>query len=73
MTTCIDHAATRAVALYVEDVIDGRVFMSAARQLSAVGKPVVLLAPGRSAGAVRGAVSHTGALTSGVCGHRCGV
>jgi hypothetical protein len=37
---------------------------SAARELRAAGKPVVLLAPGRSAAAARGAASHTGSLTS---------
>ena len=62
---CLDHHATRAVAIYVEDLVDGRAFMSAARRLVEAGKPVVLLAPGRSAAAVRSAVSHTGSLTSG--------
>ena len=64
MATCADHEATRAVALYVEDVADGQAFVSAARRLADAGKPVVLVAPGRSAAAVRGAVSHTGALTT---------
>jgi len=64
MASCIDHDDTRAVAIYSEDVVDGRAFVTAARALRAVGKPVVLMAPGRSTAAVRSAVSHTGSLTS---------
>lgn len=64
MASCVDHASTRAVAIYAEDVVDGRAFVNAARTLGAAGKPVVLMAPGRSAAAVRSAVSHTGSLTS---------
>ncbi len=64
MASCLAHESTRAVAVYAEDVVDGRAFVAAARALVAAGKPVVLLAPGRSAAAVRSAVSHTGSLTS---------
>ena len=64
MIACVDHAETRAVAIYAEDLVDGRAFVTAARALVAAGKPVVLLAPGRSLAAVRSAVSHTGSLTS---------
>ena len=64
MTSCVEHDDTRAVAIYAEDVVDGRAFVTAARALRAAGKPVVLMAPGRSAAAVRSAVSHTGSLTS---------
>ncbi len=64
MHACVEHPGTESVAVYVEDVVDGRAFIDAARALRAVGKPVVLLAPGRSAGATRGAASHTGSLTS---------
>ena len=64
MAACVEHDATRAVAVYAEDVVDGRGFVEAARALRAAGKPVVLLAPGRSEAAVRSAVSHTGSLTS---------
>jgi acetate---CoA ligase (ADP-forming) len=64
LTHCLDHDDTRAVAVYVEDLVDGRAFMAAARRLVRVGKPVVLLAPGRSVAAARSAVSHTGSLTS---------
>ena len=64
MRACVDHDGTRAVAIYAEDVVDGRAFVEAARALRAAGKPVVVLAPGRSEAAVRSAVSHTGSLTS---------
>jgi acyl-CoA synthetase (NDP forming) len=64
MHACVDHAGTRAVAVYAEDVHDGRAFVAASRALARAGKPVVLLAPGRSAAASRGAASHTGSLTS---------
>lgn len=64
MHAMVDHDGTRAVAIYAEDVRNGRAFVAAARELAEVGKPVVLLAPGRSAAASRGAASHTGSLTS---------
>lgn len=64
MHSCVDHDGTRAVAVYVEDVGDGREFLAAAQALREAGKPLVLLAPGRTEAAVRGAASHTGALTS---------
>lgn len=64
MRACADHDGTTAVAVYAEDVHDGRAFVAAARELRSAGKPVVLLAPGRSAAAARGAASHTGSLTS---------
>ena len=61
---CVDHEGTRAVAVYTEDVVDGRAFLDAARALRDAGKPLVLLAPGRTEAAVRSAASHTGSLTS---------
>lgn len=64
LRACVGHDGTRAVAVYVEDVVDGRAFLDAARALRQAGKPLVLLAPGRSEAAVRGAASHTGSLTS---------
>jgi acyl-CoA synthetase (NDP forming) len=64
MQACLDHDGTRAVAIYAEDVVDGRAFVRAARALAVAGKPVVLLSPGRSAAAARSAVSHTGSMTS---------
>ncbi|WP_051246875.1 acetate--CoA ligase family protein [Nocardioides halotolerans] len=64
LRACVGHDGTRAVAVYAEDVVDGRAFLDAARDLRAAGKPVVLLAPGRTEAAVRSAVSHTGSMTS---------
>jgi acyl-CoA synthetase (NDP forming) len=64
MRACVDHEGTRAVAVYAEDVVDGRAFVDAARALAEAGKPVVLMSPGRSEAAARSAVSHTGSMTS---------
>ncbi len=64
LESCLEHAETRAVAIYAEDVVDGRAFIASARALVGAGKPVVLLAPGRSPAAARSAASHTGSLTS---------
>ncbi|GAB2444493.1 acetate--CoA ligase family protein [Nocardioides hungaricus] len=61
---CVGHDGTRAVAVYTEDVVDGRAFLEAARALRDAGKPLVLLAPGRTEAAVRSAASHTGSLTT---------
>jgi acyl-CoA synthetase (NDP forming) len=56
------HAETRVVAVYLEGLGDGRRLAAAAGALVAGGRPVVLLAPGRSAAGARAALSHTGAL-----------
>lgn len=64
MEACLTHPGTRAVAVYAEDVVDGRGFVDVASRLRDAGKPVVLLAPGRSEAAVRSAVSHTGSLVT---------
>jgi acyl-CoA synthetase (NDP forming) len=55
------HERTRAIALYLEDVGDGRALLAAAE---AAQKPVVLLAAGRSAAGAAAARSHTGALAT---------
>lgn len=60
----IDHAPTRAIAVYVEDFGDGRAFASIAESAAAAGKPVVLLTIGATAASARVAQSHTGALVS---------
>src|SRR4029077_3598943 len=57
------HEPTRAIAIYAEDVADGRAFVEAARAAGSE-KPVILLNSGRSAAGARGAASHTGALVS---------
>ncbi|WP_405565040.1 acetate--CoA ligase family protein [Streptomyces sp. NBC_01180] len=61
---CTDHPGTELIAVYCEDFGDGRAFVSAAADAVAAGKPVVLLTVGGSEASVRGAKSHTGALTS---------
>ncbi|MEV0262902.1 acetate--CoA ligase family protein [Streptomyces sp. NPDC050617] len=58
------HDGTELIAVYCEDFGDGRAFVAAASEAVAAGKPVVLLTVGGSAASVRGAKSHTGALTS---------
>jgi acyl-CoA synthetase (NDP forming) len=56
--------ATRAIAMYVEDFRDGREFAQACHRATLAGKPVILLAAGRSDASTRAARSHTGALAS---------
>jgi acetyltransferase len=51
----------RAIMMYVEGLIHGRKFMSAARA-AARNKPILVLKAGRSAAGARAASSHTGAL-----------
>ncbi len=62
LADCVSHDQTRAVAVYCEAFPDGRAFGRAALALREAGKPVVLLAPGRSAAGARAALSHTGAM-----------
>lgn len=54
-------AETRAIGMYLEDPRDGRELYEALRT---AGKPVVLLAGGRSGQGQRAAASHTGGLVS---------
>ena len=54
--------AVRVVAVYAEQVRRPRLFLKLARQARKVGKPIVLLMPGRSERARHAAASHTGAL-----------
>ncbi|GAA2358599.1 acetate--CoA ligase family protein [Nonomuraea africana] len=54
-----DH--TRAVAMHLEDLKDGRGFVEAARRVVR-HKPVIVLKAGRTAMGARAAGSHTGAL-----------
>ncbi|MBU8811407.1 acetate--CoA ligase family protein [Mycolicibacterium goodii] len=62
--SCVAHDGTDLIALYCEDFGDGRSFVSAAAAAAAANKPVLLLTVGGSEASVRGAQSHTGALTS---------
>lgn len=60
----VDHGATRVVASYAEGLRDGRAMAEAAARVVAAGRPVVLLAPGRTAAGARATRSHTGSLAS---------
>jgi acyl-CoA synthetase (NDP forming) len=60
--TMVDHRETSVVAVYAEDMREGRELARAAAAVVAAGKPVVLLAPGRSGASARAALSHTGSL-----------
>lgn len=58
------HESTRLVAVYAEDLRDGRRLVRAARAVVSCGKPVLLLATGQCDASARAALSHTGSLTS---------
>lgn len=59
--SCVNDSATQVIALYIEDFIDGREFLSACIRST---KPIILLATAGSGAAQRSAGSHTGAITS---------
>ena len=59
-----EHDDTELIALYAEDFRDGRAFARAAEAAARAGKPVVLLAVGRTEATARSVRSHTGALAS---------
>jgi acetate---CoA ligase (ADP-forming) len=59
----IDDDATHVVLMMVEQFRQPQRFLAAARKAHAVGKPIVLLHPGRSAAARLSAQTHTGAMT----------
>lgn len=54
---------TRAIALYLEGISDGRRFLQTIRQ-TLPQKPVVIMKSGRTASGMRSAASHTGALAA---------
>ncbi|WP_297470928.1 CoA-binding protein [Thermococcus sp.] len=56
-----DDENTKAIALYIEGVKDGRRFLKALRYASEK-KPVVILKAGKSASGAKAAASHTGSL-----------
>ncbi|AEK73346.1 acyl-CoA synthetase (NDP forming), large subunit [Thermococcus sp. 4557] len=56
-----DDENTKAIALYIEGVKDGRRFMEALRYATA-RKPVIILKAGKSASGAKAAASHTGSL-----------
>jgi acyl-CoA synthetase (NDP forming) len=59
-----DHEQTEVIAIYCEDVRDGREMFAAIERAIAGGTPVVVLAPTANAVTRRAAGSHTGALLS---------
>lgn len=63
LDTLIDEPATRVITLVAEQIRRPQRFLAAARRAASVGKPIVLLHPGRSAAARASAVTHTGAMT----------
>jgi acyl-CoA synthetase (NDP forming) len=64
VASCVEHEATRMLAVYCEDFRDGRAFARASLAATEAGKPVILLAPGRTEAAARAARSHTASLAS---------
>ena len=57
-----DDFHTRSILIYMESIGDARSFLSAAREV-ALSKPIIVLKVGRTTGAARAVVSHTGSLT----------
>ena len=58
----VDHAPTRAIAIFAETVRDPATFARAAERARAKAKPIVILKIGRSALATAVAKAHTGSL-----------
>ncbi|MDY7076209.1 MAG: acetate--CoA ligase family protein [Chloroflexota bacterium] len=56
-----DDAETKVVALYIESVTDGRVFMRAVRECTQ-HKPVIVIKAGRTRSGRRATLSHTGSM-----------
>lgn len=57
-----DDPRTTSIVIYMETIGDARAFLSAAREV-ALTKPIIVIKPGRTAGAAKAAASHTGSLT----------
>lgn len=58
----VDHAATKAIAIFAESIRDPQVFAAVAERARAKAKPIVILKIGRSALASAVAKAHTGSL-----------
>ena len=56
-----DDAATKAIAIYVEGLHDGRKFMEVARRVSRK-KPIIALKVGKTRSGARAALTHTASL-----------
>lgn len=54
--------STKSIVIYMESIGDARSFVSVAREV-ALTKPIIVIKPGRTAGAAKAAASHTGSLT----------
>jgi len=59
----IEDPATHVLALVAEQFRDPQRFLALARRARDLGKPIVLLSPGRSAAAREAAQTHTGAMS----------
>src|SRR5512143_63976 len=57
-----DDPDTQSIVIYMETIGNARAFLSAAREV-ALTKPLIVIKPGRTAGAAKAAASHTGSLT----------
>ena len=53
---------TKSIAIYMETIGDAPSFLAAAAKVSSK-KPIVVIKPGRTAGAAKAAASHTGSMT----------
>lgn len=58
----LDDPHTRVIIVFAEQIRDPGRFLQCVARARALGKPVVMLHPGRSAAARTSALSHTGAL-----------
>lgn len=58
----LEDAQTRVIAVYAEQLRRPALFLDLARRARQIGKPIVMLMPGRSQRAREAAASHTGAL-----------
>lgn len=56
-----DDQETKVIALYIENIENGREFMAALKEVTAV-KPVVVIKSGRTGTGQRAALSHTGSM-----------
>lgn len=57
-----DDPRTKSIVIYMETIGNARSFLSAAREVGRT-KPIIIIKPGRTAGAAKAAASHTGSLT----------
>ncbi len=53
--------STRAIVIYLESIIDGNAFVSAAKKVSKL-KPIVAIKAGKTKAGAEAAISHTGSL-----------